>query len=453
MISTKLQQIIALDIGSSSVRAALYDGDANLIPRTSVKIAQAFTATPNGGSEMCTDKAIGNVIAAVDAVLEKAKRVKGEIIAVASCAFWHSLVGIDAGGRPTTKVFGWADMRSRKYSSRLRAGFDEREVHDRAGAHFHSSFWPAKLLWLRKESPDVWERTTQWLSFSDYVALRLFGTAVTSVSMASATGIFDQRQCVWDGELLKYLRLSRAKLPAIVGSDEQTFKLNPKFARRWPRLADAKWFPAYGDGAADHVGSCGVEKRRASLMVGTSAAMRVAYTGEPPKKLPDGLWCYRIDRRRVIVGGAMSDGGNLHQLIKTRFKLPPNTDDLIRRRGSVPDDLIVLPFFFGERSTGYNEDATGAIIGLTASHDGVDVLHAAMEGVAFRLAAVYKRLKKVAGVREIVASGGALRASPVWTQIIADTLGHDLIVTDTEESASRGAVLLASERLGKIENK
>jgi gluconokinase len=148
----------------------------------------------------------------------------------------------------------------------------------------------------------------------------------------------------------------------------------------------------------------------------------------------------------------LSDGGNLYQLIKNKFKLPANTDELIRQRGSSNDDLIVLPFFFGERSTGYNEDATGAIIGLNASHDGVDILQAAMEGVAFRLAEIYKRMQKIADIREIVASGGALRASPVWTQIIADVLDHDLIVTDTEESPSRGAVLLALESLGRIEN-
>ena len=171
---------------------------------------------------------------------------------------------------------------------------------------------------------------------------------------------------------------------------------------------------------------------------------------EPPKKIPDGLWCYRIDRKRVIIGGALSDGGNLYQLIKNRFKLPANTDELIRQRGASNDELIVLPFFFGERSTGYNEDARGAIVGLNASHDGVDILHAAMEGVAFRLAEIYTRLKKVADIRGIVASGGALRASPFWTQIVADVLGHDLIVTDTPENSSRGAVLLALEYLGMM---
>jgi gluconokinase len=443
--------ILAIDIGSSSVRAALYDERADLIPKTSVKIEREFSPTVDGGSELEADEAFGQVVAAIDAVLEKTKTRKNVISHVAACAFWHSLVGIDARGKPTMKVLGWADTRSREYSAVLKKRFDESVVHNRTGAHFHSSFWPAKLMWLRKEFPDVFARTARWLSFSDYVSLKLFGESVTSVSMASGTGIFDQRKCDWDGELLRYLKVSRDKLPTIADTDHRTVRLKPKFAKRWPRLKDSAWFPAIADGAADNIGSGCVTKDRAALMVATSAAMRVAYKGEPPAKVPDGLWCYRIDRERVVIGGALSDGGNLYALIKKCFGLGNDADKAVAGREPA-DGLVVIPFFHGERSTGYNEDARGAIIGLTAAHDGIDVLRAAMEGVAFRLADISERLSKVAKFGTIVASGGALLASPVWTQIIADTIGRDLTLRDTPEASSRGAVLLALERLGKIEH-
>ena len=443
---------LALDIGTSSVRAALYDGDANILPETSVKLERSLVSTADGGAEIDPEVAFDQVAAVIDAVLDKTKKLKGEIGYVASCSFWHSLVGVDANGKPTTKVFGWADTRSREYSAVLRKRFEEGEVHNRTGARFHSSFWPAKLLWLRKEFPDTFARTARWLSFSDYVAIKLLGMSVTSISMASGTGVFDQRRCDWDDDLLKYLKLARFNLPRKSNPEMETLRLRPNLVKRWPRLKNAKWFPAIADGAADNIGSGCVTKTRAALMVGTSAAMRVAYTGEPPQEIPDGLWCYRIDRKRVIIGGALSDGGNLYQLIKNKFKLPANTDELIRQRGTSNDDLIVLPFFFGERSTGYNEMASGAIIGLKPTHDGVDILQAALEGISFRLAEIHDRLKKVADIREIVASGGALRESPVWTQIIADVLGRDLIINDAAESSLRGAVLLALESIGKIES-
>ncbi|MBK7391857.1 MAG: gluconokinase [Chloracidobacterium sp.] len=441
--------ILALDIGTSSVRASIFNDAAEPLRGMSVKIERTLDTTDDGGSEIDADEAFAQVVAAIDALLEKSEKLKGEITHVAACSFWHSLMGIDAKGKPTTKVLGWADTRSREYSGVLKKSFDESETHNRTGAHFHSSFWPAKLLWFKNERSDVFEKTAKWLSFSDYVALKLFGTATTSISMGSGTGIFDIRKCKWDAKLLKALKISPDNLPEISETDSTTFKLNKTFAKRWPQLAHAKWSLAIGDGAADHIGSCGFGKSGASLMVGTSAAMRVAFRGKPPAKIPDGLWCYRVDRERVIIGGALSDGGNLYSLIKQRFHLPSNVDKLLLSR-EAPDDLVVIPFFFGERSTGYDENARGAIIGLTATHDGIDVLLAAMEGVAFRLDDIYQRLKKVVKITDIVASGGALRDSPVWTDIIASVLGEKLLVNDTPEASSRGAVLLALETTGKM---
>ena len=442
--------ILALDIGSSSVRASLFDSNAQRRPKMSVRVEHSFSATKDGGSEMDAEKALSQVVETVDAILKRSAKVKGEIGCVASCAFLHSLVGIDVQGKPTTKVLGWADTRSREYSAVLKKRFDEKVIHNRTGAHFHSSFWPAKLLWLRKESPDIFAKTERWLSFSDFVALRLFGAAATSISMASATGVFDVRKCVWDKELLKYLKVNRATLPMIPDSDSTAFSLNKSFAKRWPRLKNTKWFPTIGDGMADHIGSCGIGKDKASLMIGTSAAMRVAYKGEPPKNVHEGLWCYRIDRKRVIIGGALSDGGNLYELIRRRFNLPANADRLLQKRGPADDELIVLPFLFGERSTGYDEYASGAILGLKPDHDGIDVLRAAMEGVSFRLADIAERLKKVAKYDEIIASGGALQRSPVWVQIIADTLERSIKMSQTDESSLRGSVLFALENIETI---
>jgi len=437
--------ILAIDIGSSSVRAALYDANARQLPGMSVRIQRSFISTPNGGSELDAQEAFSQVVEAIDEILKKAAKLKAEIKCVASCAFIHSLVGVDARGKPTTKILGWADTRSRNHTAVLKKRFDENIIHNRTGAHFHSSFWPAKLLWLRKEFPDVFAKTAMWLSFSDLVALRLFGEAATSLSMASATGIFDIRKCTWDIELVKFLKLRSSALPEVPDSDRMAYRLTSTFAKRWPRLKDALWFPAIGDGMADNIGAGCTTKKGATLMIGTSAAMRVAYIGEAPRQIPQGLWCYRIDRKRVIVGGALSDGGNLYQLIKTKFKLPANVDEIIAARGEVPDELIVMPFFFGERGTGYDETASGAILGLKPTHDGVDILHAAMEGVAFRLAAISDRLGKVAKFDTIVASGGALRASPVWAQIIANVLGRDLSMHPSHESSLKGAVIFALE--------
>jgi gluconokinase len=449
------QLILALDIGTSSVRAALYDHEANVLPRTMVKNERMLAATDDGGAEIDGDEAFYQVVEAIDDVLTKAEKVKGDITHVAASSFWHSLVGVDGKGRPTTKVFGWADTQSRDAVAVLRKRFSEPDVHRRTGARFHSSFWPAKLSWLKRESAPVWRKTAQWLSLSDLIALRLFSEPTTSVSMASATGIFDIRKCEWDSELAQYLKLRTENFPPVVESDSQTFRLNAKRAKRWPRLADAEWFAAIGDGAANNIGAGCVQKSKAALMIGTSGAMRVAYNGDPPEKIPDGLWCYRIDRRRVIMGGALSDGGGLYRWLKDNLRLHADDDRVeaeIAKRPPADHGLVFLPFLAGERSTGYHENATGAIVGLRSSTDTIDIVQAALESVAFRFAEIFDQLNGIARIREIIASGGALRESPVWAQMIADTLGRNLTLPDTHEASSRGAVLLALETIGKIEN-
>jgi gluconokinase len=447
--------ILALDIGTSSVRAALYDVAGNVLPATMVKNERQLKITEDGGAEIDALEAFRQVEKAIDDVLKKAKNLTGEIEYVAASAFWHSLVGVDKKGEPTTKVFGWADTRSKKQVAILRDSLDENKTHNRTGARFHSSYWTAKLLWLRQEQPKVFRQTARWLSFSDFISLKLFGETATSVSMASGTGIFDIRKCIWDEEILNFLKIEKENLPEIVYEDTQTFQLNETYAKRWAKLKNSQWFQAIGDGAANNIGANCLTENKAALMIGTSGAMRVAFAGKPPRKIPNGLWCYRIDRKRILIGGALSDGGGLYRWLKETHKIN-DIDDIveaeIKRREADSHGLTFLPFLAGERGTGYHETAKGAILGLHSSTTAVEIVQAALESVAYRFAEIFDQLKDVAEIKEIIASGGALRESPVWTQIICDVLNQKMILPETREASSTGAVLLALEAIGKIKN-
>jgi gluconokinase len=446
--------ILGIDIGSSSVRTALFDHSGDQISGTFIKIERKLRATADGGSEIDADAASRQVVKAIDELLAKIVGRKGTITHVASCAFWHSLMGVDENGKPTTPVLGWADNRSREHVASLREKLNESETHQRTGARFHSSFWPAKLLWLKGGNPNgsqgaPFNDTARWISLGDYITFKLTGELATSVSIASGTGIFNLREGVWDERLIRVLNLKRSQLPPIP-ENTHTMRLNAKFAKRWPRLAEAEWFPAVADGAANNIGSGCSSRGKAALMVGTSGAMRVVLDS-PPANIPDGLWCYRVDHKRFILGGALSDGGGLLDWLRAKLNLPKNAESLIAKRPPGANGVAVLPFFAGERSTGYDEGARGAILGLTMAHDSIDILHASMEAIAGRFAEILRQIESVTPVREIVASGGALKNSPAFTRIIADTLGRELTLSEAPEASMRGAVLLALETIGKIQ--
>jgi gluconokinase len=452
MAASRLPVVLALDIGTSGIRAAFFDERGEEIEGATVRRDFSSTTLADLGAADA-DGLVEQVAEALDALFlkhfESITRV--ELIAV-SC-FWHSLVGINESGEATTPVLGWADSRSAAAAHQLRTKLDETRFHSRTGCRFHPSYWPAKLLRLKNEEPETFAQTRRWLSFSEYLSLRFFGDMAASVSMCSGTGLLDQWTCEWQPELLEALGLRVEQLPSIASPGQTFHKLTDDYALRWPQLSEAVLFPAIGDGAANNIGAGCSTRKKVGVMIGTSGAMRILYAGEPPDKLATELWCYRADRRRVLLGGALSDGGNLHNWIKTELLRDYDSESIENELASLDADahgLTILPFWSGERSTGWNPDALGAILGLTLRTRPIEILRAAMEAVAYRFALIARALAPHIGDATIVCSGHALKSSPTWVQILADVLGRRVGLSELPEASTRGAALLALEAAGKI---
>ncbi len=446
--------VLGLDIGTSGVRAGLFDHRGDQIAGSQVSLSNEFSDLASG-ADVDPDELIDFAVRAIDVTVARAESLVSRIDYVAGSCFWHSLLGVDDEGHAVTPLLGWADTRAAQAVPELRSRFDEKASHPRTGARFHPSYWPAKLLWLKQERSELFTRTKCWLSFSDYLFLRLFGDTRTSVSMASATGLFNQFNCEWDRELLAGVGTSPDQLPIIAGPGETLQQLSEDYALRWPLLDGAAWLPAIGDGAANNIGAGCVDSGRAALMIGTSGAMRVLFAGNPPPTLPSELFCYRADRDRIVIGGALSDGGGLYRWMKDSLALNYDDAELETMLASMEPDahgLTVLPFWSGERATGWSGSAQGSIVGLTARTKPIEILRAGMEAVCYRFALLARALDKVAPNASIVAAGNALLSSPAWAQMIADVLGRRIELTAINEASSRGAALLALEAAGKIDS-
>jgi gluconokinase len=446
--------VLAVDIGTSSARAALYDAGAREVAATDAHVRREFSTTPDGGAEDEAEDLLADVVRVVDEAHARAAAQGLRVEAVAVSCFMHSLVGVDAEGRALTPVYGWADTRAASEVARLRELFDERAAHARTGCPFHASYWAAKLSWLRRTRPDIFARVARWLSFGEYLLSQLCGDAAASVSMASGTGLLDVRRCAWDEGVVAALGLTAGRLPRLA-EDDETFALSETHAARWSLLRGRPVFAVCGDGPANNVGAVCVTESEIALMIGTSGAMRVVYEGEPPGDLPASLWCYRLDRRRVAVGGALSDGGGLYEWMRETLALTGDGEQIEREISAMPPcahGLTLLPFWAGERSTRWNAHARGAILGLRTHTRPAEIVRAALEAVALRFAAIAADLDEYAPGAQLYASGGALRHSRAWTQMIADATGRTVRLSRAREASSRGVALLALESLGAIKN-
>ncbi|MBA2703208.1 MAG: gluconokinase [Blastocatellia bacterium] len=454
MAGSKLPAILGLDIGTSGVRAALFDAQGGEISNASIRV-NSRSLTLGAGGFIDAGLLLEQVAQTLDALFAKLYEPILRIELISISCFWHSLVGIDDAERPTTPLLGWSDTRAANATEVLRTTLDEPRLHARTGCRFHPSYWPAKLLRLKTEEPDTWRRTTRWLSFSEYLALKFFGETAISISMASATGLLNQQSCKWDAELLRALEVPVQTLPEIATPTQTFHKLNNDYAARWSQLSEARLFPAIGDGAANNIGEGCVSAETVALMIGTSGAMRMLVEDTPPAQLPSALWCYRADRNRVVIGGALSDGGGLYNLIRDSLLYGYDSESTEAELARLQPDshgLTVLPFWLGERSPGWNANARGGIFGMTQTTRPIEILRAAMEAVAYRFALVASALDRFAPDAKLVASGQALRSSPAWTQIVADVLGRSLVLSERTEASTRGAALLALEAAGKIDS-
>lgn len=443
--------ILALDIGSSSARALLYDVQGRALPGSNVHASYEMQDLAAGAATYDPDALLACVWRCIDRVIALAGPMGAQIAAVAVDTLASTFLALDAAGRPLTPLITYADTRNAADADQLRADLDERAVHDRTGCLVRTSYWPARLAWLRRTHPEAWRRAAHWATLGEYLELQLFGRSRVSYSAAAWTGLLDRRRLTWDAPLLDRLAIDGAQLGSLVDLDAPLAGLQTPYAARWPVLRNVPWFPAIGDGAAANIGSGCTDARRIALTIGTTGALRVVQ--RDIAQVPAGLWCYRIDRHNSLLGGATTEGGSVYAWMREQLRLgaPEAVEAALAACPPAGHGLTVLPFLAGERSPDWAGNVQATIHGLTLATTPIDILRAGLEAVAYRFAVIYERLGAARQAQQIIASGSGLLNSPTWMQIFADVLGQPIATSAETEATSRGTALLALRSLGLVQ--
>jgi gluconokinase len=448
-----LPLVLAIDVGTSSSRALVYDARGRPVRKLAHQVQYALTTTSDGGVYADPKLFLESTFECIDRVMKEIGRHAEAIQGVGLDTFWHNMLGIDVRGRPTTPVISWADTRPRRVIPSLRARLDADDAHARTGCVLHPSYLPAKLLWLYETDRAAFDATVTWMSIGEYLYFVLFGTALCAVSMASGTGLFRQNSCTWDERVLEALPITADRLSVLGDLDTPLRGLRRAYADRWPALAKVPWYPAVGDGASSNVGTGCLQKDQLCLVMGTSGALRACWKAKSVA-IPRELWVYRVDKRRFLIGGALSDGGNLRKWLAARLGIgggKKGIDDALLAGQPDGHGLSVLPFWGGERSTGWHEKAHGLIAGLNLGTTSADLVRAAIESLCYRYAAIHDIIKDQGlSVRQIVASGGGFIDSAPLTQLMSDVMGEPITQSGEAEGSARGTAILALEAMGAI---
>jgi gluconokinase len=442
--------VLALDIGSSSVRAWFLDADGaaeDAGPRA--RYAYLWRTEPVGAMECDAETLLAGVVEVLDGAVETARASGYRIAAVGIAAFWHSILGVGEDGKPLTPVYGWGDTRGIEEAVRLGGEVDEGELHARTGCFLRPNYPTVRLSWLRATDPAAFAAVARWISFPEYVDAELLGERRVSLSIASGSGFLDVHRLEWDGEALSMAGVRAAQLSPLVDTDAAARGVRPDLAARWPELSGVPWYPAIGDGAAANLGSGAFGKDRVGLSIGTSCAVRLLWEPDGPVPVPRDLWCYRLDARCWVSGAALSNGGNAVAFLRDLLHLPEDWEARVRAMEPDSHGLTILPFLLGERGPGWRRETRSAILGATAATTPEELMRAWLEAIAYRIARVNDELhRSLGGEGVVLATGGALDASPVWAQILADAMNRPVALVAAREATARGAALVVLERIG-----
>jgi gluconokinase len=346
------------------------------------------------------------------------------------------------------EVMLWSDSRASVEQVEIDELMRSLHGYQRTLCPSHVSYWPAKLLWLKRHRASPLS-AARFAGAKDHFFELITGERWTDPMTAASTGVFDSGGWRWDAALLAAIGVGAGQLPEIRDATARA----PLRAGAAAALGLTGGLPVVlggMDGPLAQLGAAGFSDTVATCTVGTSVAFRApaaARTPDPAQR----LWCYPISTDHWVVGGAGSNGGNVLDWAARLLGAEDRLAGLLRDALALPVDpaLVFLPYLNGERSPLWRDDLRGALVGLASHHGPVDVARAALDGVAGAVqelaAAVAACVTEPAGVR---LTGGFLHDAG-WAQLVTDALGVATSVPDPEEATATGAAVLGWLSLGR----
>jgi gluconokinase len=443
--------VIGIDIGTTSAKAGAFDPDGDETARHEVHYP--LLEPEHGQAVQDPEVVIDAIVEVTRGAIAGAREAGLDVAGLSFSTAMHSVLALDAGGRPLTPLVTWADTRAAEQALRLQR--ERPHLHLRTGTPLHPMAVLPKLVWFAENEPELFARADRWCGIKELALLRLCGAWVCDHSVASGTGLLNLELLDWDEEALEVAGITAAQLPELVETTH-VLSLSADGARRLgaegvPVVAGA------GDGPLANLGVGAVRPGVAACSIGTSGALRLMVE-RPAVDQQRRVFCYALTTRRWVVGGAINNGGVV--LRWAGEALAPDLGDapeeaLLELAAQAPpgsNALLMLPYLLSERAPHWSPLPRGAYVGLTRAHRREHLVRAALEGVCQQLAIVLQSMRDAGNeIHEVRATGGFAR-SPLWRQMLCDVLGVPVGFLEGHEGSGFGAALLGMQALGLVES-
>ena len=427
--------LVGIDIGTSSAKGIAVDPDTGAVLATAER--EYPVSSPHAG---WMEQQPVEWLAAAQDVIARLKNEASEVLGIGFSGQMHGLVCLDGEGSVIRPAILWNDQRSAPQCAILEAGDGLERLLRLTGNRALPGFTAPKLLWMRENEPDAYERIRRICLPKDFVRDHLVGTHCMDVADASGTLCLDVGARLWSSELLSWLDIPPWWLPQLAESTDMVGTLDGV-----PVAAGA------GDQAAAAVGAGITGPGPLSVVLGTSGVVLAATNGYLPDR--EGrvhAFCHAVPDRWMVMGVMLSAAGSLawyHDTLLADVAYDAMLDEA-ERIAPGSEGLSFLPYLAGERTPYADPDARGAFCGLSVTHGRGALTRAVLEGVAFALRDCLDTVQDVGATtaRGRVSGGGS--RSRLWLQIVATALELPLEIMATDQGSAFGAALLGGVASG-----
>lgn len=430
---------VGIDIGTTSLKAAAFDDNGKRLSLKNIDYT-LDTDSQTGYVEFDAEKYVEMSKEAISSIIADV----GKITALSIDTQGETLILTNDIGSPLCKAVVWLDNRAVDEAEEIKRDFGNKKVYEVTGQPEITAGWPAsKLLWFKKNRPEIWSKTKKIFMLEDYILYRLSGEFVTEPTIQSSTIYYDVVKGEWWKEMLDYLGVTPDMLPTVKKSAEKIGLYN-----------GISVVTGGLDQIAGAIGVGAVDSSCVSEMTGTIMAICAVCDKMPPYRENCIIPCHlhAIDGKYCQLLWSPTAGMAL-KWFKNEFSEGfsfKELDDLAREVSAGCDGMTMLPYFCGSTMPEYNPDARASFTGITLSHTRGHFVRAILEAVAFTLKQNLNYIGADSDCEIHITGGGA--SSKLWAQIKADVTERKLYTLKENESACLGTAIMAAVGVGCFES-
>ena len=451
--------LLGIDIGTSGTKTALFGTDGNVV--ASATFEYPLYSPQNGYAEQSPADWWNAVCSGIKAVVGKSGVKSSDIKGIGLSGQMHGLVMLDKAGNVIRNSIIWCDQRTEKEAAEVNAKVGHDKLIEITANPAITGFTAAKILWVRNNEPENFEKCAHILLPKDYIRYMLTGEFATEVSDASGMQLLDVPQRKWSDFVLDKLGLDKSLLAKVYESPEITGKITKTVANITGLAESTPVVGGAGDNAAAAIGTGVAEDGKAFTTIGSSGVV-FTHTSKISidKQGRVHTFCCAVPGQWHVMGVTQAAGLSLkwyrdnfgHGEIETAAQMKTDPYVLMGAAAELSpigsNKLVYLPYLNGERTPHLDPNARGVFFGLSTMHTKRDFVRAIMEGVTYSLTDCVNIIREMGGSVDDMAVCGGGASSPLWRQMLADNFGCPVKTMQSKEGPALGVALLAGVGAG-----